>query len=926
MCAAQKVGELKGEVTKLKGIVELNEAMNVNHDDVRNCDHYDVTARNCDGDVNFGVSGGSRDEDSTLMKRPAVSRPISFSEAVTRSDLNGTEETRIEEWKEVVWKEVEKIWKVLEVKERPVMVERLSRRGNEMNVTRPVMVEVESEEVKWNILKRRQVLARSGRQEELRKVEIMGQDEVVDSDHRAIYLELSSYEVQREGGAEYGVAKETFEIVEGNKPLSMSELDRALQQLKCGKAMNDSGVVVEYVRGLGERGRQASREEFNLISGERSWSLNPRRFAVIPSNPADRESTTTTTKILDIASSHSNTEVKLEPAVKDSTMTGFEQIAQDHFAPEEGTGMMGSDAQLLSTIEKRQNRPLRSTLEPPAMNINRERDVSWRKPTTQLGGGWAPHSTTDSHDWRLTQHVRRSAAPTTQLHPPAANPRLPKFTGKRMETFQCKLCPKSYKHRQSLYNHSKIKHRDQAAHFFSRLLPHHQCSYALLKEKLRTCFNIVQAPAILRKQLQDVRQGMEESLQEFASRIQQLAMDAHPSLVAEAVEPMAVDAFIRVCKEKLAAYSALNREPVTVELAVNLVEGVVTNQQTVFGSTVPKLRQVFRFEKPTQTQVLGQFRDVNLQLKPWKCHLIQERVPFLGRVVSQDGIEMDPGKVSRCQQHCYIGAELSQEQKLCPQSQSGPVEEVWSPSLGGVFFSFPLCWSEASVLQDGVNILYEREDCGGKQVRDPWRHHRPRQERHHSTDTRKQQTTNEDRSGSIKQHLRLVSYIASLTTPPIVTRCSIFLGCLCFLLLRVNNAGQTLIKDAWKLGYDELVEGDHKAICLSIGWKAAKKDNKKRRKHRRLRNDQIIEYRERVEERTMDEQSLQGIILAVAENVPSEEGPIKWNREWWRDAEGGQGLLDEGAQQSWGCKNGNSKRKKGNGGGKFKHNRSEQSM
>ncbi|ELU11652.1 hypothetical protein CAPTEDRAFT_192785, partial [Capitella teleta] len=30
---------------------------------------------------------------------------------------------------------------------------------------------------------------------------------------------------------------------------------------------------------------------------------------------------------------------------------------------------------------------------------------------------------------------------------------------RRMETFQCKLCPKSYKHRQSLYNHSKIKHR-----------------------------------------------------------------------------------------------------------------------------------------------------------------------------------------------------------------------------------------------------------------------------------------------------------------------------------------------------------------------------------------------------------------------------------------------------------------------------------
>ncbi|ELT89483.1 hypothetical protein CAPTEDRAFT_212534 [Capitella teleta] len=103
--------------------------------------------------------------------------------------------------------------------------------------------------------------------------------------------------------------------------------------------------------------------------------------------------------------------------------------------------------------------------------------------------------------------------------------------------------------------------------------------------------------------------------------------------------------------------------------------------------------------------------------------------------------------------------------------------------------------------------------------------------------------------------------------------------CLDYVFL--NNAGLNLIKDAWKLSYDELVESDHKAICLSIGWKAAKKDNKRRRKHQRLRKYQIIEYRERVEERTMEEQSLQEIMLAVAENVSSGEGPMKWNREWW---------------------------------------------
>ncbi|ELT97814.1 hypothetical protein CAPTEDRAFT_217211 [Capitella teleta] len=238
--------------------------------------------------------------------------------------------------------------------------------------------------------------------------------------------------------------------------------------------------------------------------------------------------------------------------------------------------------------------------ETPAMNNN-------QLPQFQ---GHSEHSL-KMRRWRSLP-VRRSAVPTTQSHPSAANPRLPKFTGKVGDSLDWVAFIVNFERWAERYTWDDATRldflieclQDQAAHFFSRLPPHHRCSYALLKEKLRTRFNVVQAPAVLPKQLQDVRQGMEESLQEFASRVQQLARDAHLSLIAEAVEPMAVDAFLQGCKEKLAAYSALNREPVTVELAVNLVEGAVTNQQAVFGSTVPvsKLRQVLRFENPTQTQ------------------------------------------------------------------------------------------------------------------------------------------------------------------------------------------------------------------------------------------------------------------------------------------------------------------------------------
>jgi len=44
-------------------------------------------------------------------------------------------------------------------------------------------------------------------------------------------------------------------------------------------------------------------------------------------------------------------------------------------------------------------------------------------------------------------------------------------------------------------------------------------------------------------------------------------------------------------------------------------------------------------------EVLGRFRRANLKLKPTKCRLFQEKINFLGHVVSGSGIEADPDKV-----------------------------------------------------------------------------------------------------------------------------------------------------------------------------------------------------------------------------------------------------------------------------------------
>ena len=44
--------------------------------------------------------------------------------------------------------------------------------------------------------------------------------------------------------------------------------------------------------------------------------------------------------------------------------------------------------------------------------------------------------------------------------------------------------------------------------------------------------------------------------------------------------------------------------------------------------------------------VLDRLRKANLKIKPSKCHFFQERVKFLGSLVSSSGIEPDPEKLS----------------------------------------------------------------------------------------------------------------------------------------------------------------------------------------------------------------------------------------------------------------------------------------
>lgn len=101
-------------------------------------------------------------------------------------------------------------------------------------------------------------------------------------------------------------------------------------------------------------------------------------------------------------------------------------------------------------------------------------------------------------------------------------------------------------------------------------------------------FGRTDLPNILRRQLQDIRQEPEESLQEYAERAQELASDGFPGAPEEFLQMMGTDAFIKGLLDKRAALTVLDKDSQSLDEALRQVRSAVTNQRLILGSKYNK--------------------------------------------------------------------------------------------------------------------------------------------------------------------------------------------------------------------------------------------------------------------------------------------------------------------------------------------------
>jgi len=142
--------------------------------------------------------------------------------------------------------------------------------------------------------------------------------------------------------------------------------------------------------------------------------------------------------------------------------------------------------------------------------------------------------------------------------------------------------------------------RGGALDFFESIPQDSRGDFDTLCAMMDSRFGQHEPPSAIRAQFHTVQQIVDERLEEFAERVQRLAVEGFKEILSiEAIQTLAVDAFLRGCTASSAAFHVDDKESKTLQVAVALMKKVTNRQKCLGGSRV---RQV-SFSQGTKPEV-----------------------------------------------------------------------------------------------------------------------------------------------------------------------------------------------------------------------------------------------------------------------------------------------------------------------------------
>jgi hypothetical protein len=227
--------------------------------------------------------------------------------------------------------------------------------------------------------------------------------------------------------------------------------------------------------------------------------------------------------------------------------------------------------------------------------------------------------------------------------------------------------------------------RGGASIFFSRLPQEVRTNYQVLLDRLMSRFGKRDPPTTVRRQIAELRQKKDESLEAFAERARELAVDGYPDAAEATIKTVAADAFLTGCCNKDAVFYAMQQRPENVSRALELVREATHNHRAIYGAGEKKVRvtsepEVRQVTEPA-TKVLEKLADQMsqvLQLLSASAHAGARPSRSRTRIPSPGDICFQCGKQGHFRQNCP--EEKAKVRFKSPSRSPSPAERNRSPS------------------------------------------------------------------------------------------------------------------------------------------------------------------------------------------------------------------------------------------------------
>lgn len=301
----------------------------------------------------------------------------------------------------------------------------------------------------------------------------------------------------------------------------------------------------------------------------------------------------------------------------------------------------------------------------------------------------ASDSSSDDDGEDFFDHSRRSDASQQRRKQKGAPPaKLPKFKGTVGEwenfEFQFSNVARLYKwDRKQKLRHLTSCLADKAVSFVRTLSKETRRDYKSLRSRLRERFAGTERPEIIRKDLHDVKQKVDEPLDEYADRVQTLVTRAFPGADGEFVDVMGTEIYLRGARDRQSAFETAKSYPSSISQALRGMKSSTALIKSVLGRThTTSARQVsfqddlamIRAVSPHRPEVRTK-QSVSVQVTPPRPATFQSSRPNSPgrRPFFQPGSPRSPARRARpMHDRCFHCNEPGHFRANCPHLINSP--------------------------------------------------------------------------------------------------------------------------------------------------------------------------------------------------------------------------------------------------------------